>query len=511
MDLGAQEQPENPRDPQSPITGSAVEGRGIFEHGEPQARAKTYSLTRRIITAIVVVQLLLVAGLVGVAVNYARTELRSTFNTALDGDAMGALALLRYDEDPPHALTFDFSLLPPAPDPQHPPLFEIRRPGGQAIVRSSGWHSVPDAIARSRQRYLDFDYGGAPYRAVIFRNTPVLDSEEGTPVERVTVFYASSLEEDQLRLTRLSIYVGLTGLLLLLAANSIAIWSIRRGLYPLRELALQASAISVHNWNFRPSSGPRLARELSPLVQAIETVLERLKKSFRQQRDFTNDAAHELKTSVAIVKSTLQSLLHRPRTQREYEIGLGGLLEDCARLEDLLARMLRLARIEQLQQDGITRTKLGTTELSSTCEAAISRIASLAEGRNIRLVFEDSPSVYMLADPEDLELIWLNLLENAVQHSPPGSQVQMRVQLVGAGHARISVMDSGPGIPPGELPHIFERFHRGDPSRARTTGGFGLGLAICKTLVDAYDGSIEAINRPAEGTEMRVDLPIVLN
>ena len=86
----------------------------------------------------------------------------------------------------------------------------------------------------------------------------------------------------------------------------------------------------------------------------------------------------------------------------------------------------------------------------------------------------------MRADPEDLELIWLNLLENAVQYSPSGSQVKMRVNPNGGAMAEVSVSGFRPGHSSSELPHIFERFHRGDPSRARSTGGFGLGLAICK-------------------------------
>src|SRR5579864_4878992 len=112
-----------------------------------------------------------------------------------------------------------------------------------------------------------------------------------------------------------------------------------------------------------------MAKELAPLTSAIETVLERLRESFRQQRDFTSDAAHELKTSVAIVKSTLQTLLQRPRPEHEYRAGLESMLEDCGRLEDLLGRMLRLARIEQWAENGMNR-KLGITEVTSTCEAA---------------------------------------------------------------------------------------------------------------------------------------------
>jgi signal transduction histidine kinase len=171
--------------------------------------------------------------------------------------------------------------------------------------------------------------------------------------------------------------------------------------------------------------------------------------------------------------------------------------------------------------------------LTSTCEAAISRLEKMAAARNIRLQLVESPPVQLRADPKDLELIWINLLENAVQYSPTGSTVVLRIASLatnanaavladssnlpsnnGFAHpngaakiARVSVEDSGPGVPPAELPHIFERFHRGDPSRARTTGGFGLGLAICKALVESYGGRIEASNRDGQGTVVRVELP----
>ena len=105
-------------------------------------------------------------------------------------------------------------------------------------------------------------------------------------------------------------------------------------------------------------------------------------------------------------------------------------------------------------------------------------------------------------------MIWINLLENAIQYSCATSKVIVRVQRNGAGFARVSVEDSGPGIPAAELPNIFERFHRGDPSRARSTGGFGLGLAIAKAIVEAYGGRIEARRRHERGTEVCIDLPV---
>jgi signal transduction histidine kinase len=472
---------------------------------------RSFSLTHRLVAAVVACQLLLTAGLVTVAILYARSELRGTFDAALQGRAMSALALVRYSEDKPNVLVFDAERLPPPQDPANGDLYEIRGEGGQWIAGSNGWESLSGLVPENGGRYTDFQYSGSPYRAIAFRNVPVLDQEGDTVApEKITLIYAASLAEMRHRLAALAVYVGLSSLLLLLAANSFAAWSVRRGLEPLRELAVQANTISVRNWDFRPSPGATLATELSPLTRAIQAVLERLQEAFRQQRDFTSNAAHELKTSVAIIKSTLQSLLQKPRTQQEYLAGLEGLLEDCERLEDLLARMLRLARIEQMSEKMLPSAR-ATTELTSTCEAAISRIRALADTRRVTLEFCGPAAVHLRADPEDLELVWLNLLENAVRYSPAGSKVTVHVQSDGGNVAEVSVRDSGPGIPPAELPHIFERFHRGDPSRARSTGGFGLGLAICKTLVEAYGGKIDIMNLPLEGTEVRVKLPVDLN
>ncbi len=102
----------------------------------------------------------------------------------------------------------------------------------------------------------------------------------------------------------------------------------------------------------------------------------------------------------------------------------------------------------------------------------------------------------------------MNLLENAVQNSPPGSAVTMRLQQGPGATAQVSVRDSGPGIAPADLPHIFERFRRGQSDPARSTCGFGLGLAICKAVVGAYGGTIEAANLPDRGAEFRVNLPV---
>lgn len=466
---------------------------------------KPFSLADRIIARVIVCQLVLTAALTTFAVLYARQELGRGFDAALNGWATNTLAAVRYTETDVPDLLFDPSLLPPSSDPAHPNLFEIRKSNGQLLARSSA--PLP-AEPEGTGTFNDFVLSGIPYRAIVLRQVPVLDQEDNiiTPM-RVNVTYAAPLVGMHHQLLELGMSVACVGLLLLFIVSAVAAWGVRRGLEPLRELATQAGSISVIHWEFRPPAEASMAKELAPLTGAIETVLDRLHESFRQQRDFTSDAAHELKTSVAIVKSTLQSLLQRPRPEHEYRAGLESMLEDCGRLEDLLARLLRLARIEQWAENGMNR-KLGVTEITSTCEAAVSRIQTLAAARNIEIELIAPREVHLQADPEDLEVIWVNLLENALQYSPAGSKVAIHVDGDGGNTACVSVQDSGPGIPEEQLPHVFKRFYRGDPSRSRSTGGFGLGLAICQAMVTAYGGQIEAISCDGRGTEMRVQLPV---
>ena len=138
---------------------------------------------------------------------------------------------------------------------------------------------------------------------------------------------------------------------------------------------------------------------------------------------------------------------------------------------------------------------------------AIARIRKVADEREIEVELVALDQVSMRADPADLELLWLNFLENSVQASSAGSKVKVVVTLEGS-RATVLVSDEGGGIAKSDLPHIFERFRRGDPSRSRTTGGFGLGLAIANSIVEAYKGTLRADSTLGEGTNMWVCLPV---
>jgi signal transduction histidine kinase len=476
---------------------------------EPVAESeiKRFSLTKRLILAVIGSQFLFAIGLVVLGCYYSRFYLRSAFDVNLEGRALSVTALVYYPDDGSPGLLFDDSKIPPSPHHVHKDIYFVTSDHGNFEKHGANYPKGLFERIPAGFRYWDFRSQGEPYRAIILRNVPILDTEEGVrpPLPKLTVIYAAPTMDISQRIGHLARSIAFTSIALLIPTLMLATWSIRRTLTPLNELARQAHSISVRTWNFEPSAEAKATAELEPLINAIETVLDGLHRAFTRQQEFLGDAAHELKTSFAILKSSWQSLLHRPRTADEYRRGLSYVSEDSDRLEDLLNRMLRLARVEQWAADGIHR-ELDTVDLASSCEIAVARINQLAAQRGIEIRFSALDSPAMLADSEDLELVWINLLENAIQYSPSGTVVDLQLTMNGK-HASVLVSDHGRGIPETELPYIFERFRRGDPSRARATGGFGLGLAIAKSIVEAYQGSIWVESKLGGGTNFVVRLP----
>jgi len=466
------------------------------------------SIKGRLIAVVVLSQALLAGGLLLAGVYYTRASLLSTLDASMQARAMSVAALVRYTEDASGNVYFDDSLVPPSIDPDHPDLFAVWTEKSGLLTHSANWPNGLD-VSPSGSAHWNFKWAHVHYRGLRAFRAPVLDREEGPSFhpQTLTILYAAPTRRIQEQVREAGIFIALVSLGLLGVTVLLALWGIRRGLLPLQQLAQQAELVSAQDWELHlPQDVPQIA-ELRPLIQSMETMLARLERSFVQQKEFLGNAAHELKTPVAVLKSTLQSLLQRPRTSEDYQQGLEHSLEDLQRLEQLLQWMLRLARAEQWAH-GALRRDLQIVDVTATCEEAAERIRHLAADRRTTIHLTKNGQVPFRADPEDLQLVWSNILENAVRYSPEGGSVEFSVERKEDGRARVTCQDHGPGIPPHELPHIFERFYRGDASRARATGGFGLGLAIAKALVEAYGGTITADSAPGEGTRMTVELPI---
>jgi signal transduction histidine kinase len=363
---------------------------------------------------------------------------------------------------------------------------------------------------------------GSPYLVLRMRGSRTVDpGEQGGKLRTVTILYGSPTIHLWHAIRGAVEFYAVGSVVLLLVTGPLIAWLLHRGLLPLRQLAALAAGVSVDSWNFSPPASARATPELAPLTQAIESVLQRLERSFVQQRAFVSDAAHELKTAVAVQKSSLQLLNMKRRSAQEYQAGLERCLADSQRLESLVADMLALARAESATaEDGPRRV----VELAECVRQVAAQLETVAAVRQVRVDLEGMAAagapetIQVGVAAEDGALLVSNLLLNALQHSPAGSAVEVRLTAE-AGSALLVIRDQGDGIPAEALPHVFDRFYRGDPSRTRNTGGTGLGLAIAKAIVNKAGGTIQIVsqadpnlpgpNPPGQGTAVTVRLPVI--
>jgi len=468
---------------------------------------KKLSITRRLIVSVVLTQLILTAAVVALSTYLTKWQLRKAFDSALHGRAMSVAALVRFSEDEHPHLVFDSAQAPPPLDHEWQDMYEILGDDGTVIGRSPQWSDKLASAKKADRPYWNAHVGHAQYR-VIRLSTPVLDSEgpEVSASATIRVLYAASTEEIQERIWEVAVMTAVGSLLLLGIATAITIWAVRKGLSPLAALAGSAGEVTARDWKLHAPEEAHATVELAPLTAAMDRMLATLERAFTSQREFVTNAAHELKTPITVLKSTLQWALQKPRTADEYRNELQNALEDAARLESLTHSMLRLARAEQIQAG--QRLDLPVVDLAASCETSAERWRPLAEAKSVRVELESEGSPQVKGDPDDLETIWNNLLDNAIRYSPPGGEVRLSISRDN-GKARIEVRDQGPGIREQDLQNIFDRFHRSDISRARETGGYGLGLAIAKAMAEAYGGSIAAETRLGSGTTFSVKLPVL--
>ena len=301
-----------------------------------------------------------------------------------------------------------------------------------------------------------------------------------------------------------SFYVGASALLLLFTSLVIIIL-LRKALSPIQELSAEASSISIHSLSFRAPAAAMQMRELRPLAETLSQVVDGLKQSVDQQNRFLGDAAHELKTAVSIVHSSIQLLLMRSRNAVEYTSGLETVLGDSLRVNQLVNRMLDAARFAEGKTE-LTSPHNASTDLVEISQRVVQRLQPILEAQKARIVMHGELQALVRVTADDLDVLLSNLIINAAQHSRDGGLIALNVGSMD-GHALLTVQDHGYGISMEALPHVFERFYREDASRSRETGGAGLGLSICKAIAEAASGTIEIESTVGSGTTVRVTLP----
>jgi heavy metal sensor kinase len=307
--------------------------------------------------------------------------------------------------------------------------------------------------------------------------------------ETVVVGCAIEPQRRELKLTAVNLTV--MGGLVLLVGLAGGWWLVGRALRPIAEISSTATKISAGDLSQRINTA-EAESELGQLAAVLNSTFARLETAFAQQQQFAADAAHELRTPVSVLLTQTQTALTREREAASYRQTVEACQRAAQRMRKLIESLLELARFDA-GQEILSRQPFDLARAAAEC---VELIRPLAEERRVKISTELAP-LEITGDAGRLAQVITNLLTNAVQFNQPEGEVRLRLE-ARDGLAVLEVADTGRGIAPADLPHVFERFYRADPARTGA-GNSGLGLSICKAIVEAHGGSIEAANGSGSG------------
>lgn len=297
------------------------------------------------------------------------------------------------------------------------------------------------------------------------------------------------------------LYLGLPLFLTLAALGGY--WMSSRALGPVDEIIRAARGISITSLSSRLAV-PKTGDELERLASTLNEVLGRLEASFHRITQFTADASHELRTPISLMRTNAEITLRKSRPEAEYRAALSEILGESEKLSVLVEQLLDLARADS----GLTAFRLVRTNLAEAMDQAYRKVRVLADAKQLN-ASEHLPSepIWIQGDLAALERLFLIFLDNAIKYTAPGGQIEMHLT-AHDGVAEAEVLDTGIGISPDAIPHIFERFYQADRSRSRENGGSGLGLAIGQWIAQTHGGSIAVESQISEGTSFRLRFPL---
>jgi len=310
------------------------------------------------------------------------------------------------------------------------------------------------------------------------------------------------VERDIDRMTRIMAPVGLA---IFLLAPLGGYFLANRAIDPLQKIISTTERLRPSHFEERLTVRG-IDDELDQLAQKINQFLDQIAAHLTKHREFLANAAHELRSPLAAIQSSVEVTLQQPRSSEEYEELLYSIDEQCHFLGQLVNQVLELATSEA----GLTETRKVPVDLDQVVRQACDMFEAVAEERGLRLEFPSRGPVTTGGDPQQLRQLVTNLIDNAIKFTPRGGTVSVSLARDDAQHVvRLAVHDSGIGIAQADLSKVFDRFYRADKSRQRGTEihGSGLGLSICQAIVQGHHGTIVVRSTPGCGSTFEVTLP----
>jgi heavy metal sensor kinase len=325
-----------------------------------------------------------------------------------------------------------------------------------------------------------------------------------------------SLETLDAARRRLLIILGIAVPVALLLGSYGGLLLANQALRPVDRITRAAEQISTGDLTERVPMSAKMD-EIGRLVVTFNQMISRLQAAFERQKQFTSDASHEMRTPLAVMRGDIEIALRRERSAEEYRRVLTSNLEEIVRLSRLVEDLLMLARADH----GQLELRHEPVDLSKLCQQMVEYISPLAQQKGQDILYfqlngkapesapADSREIKINGDIQRIKQLLLNLLDNAIKYTDFGGKVALELTTEDK-CAVITIVDTGRGIPPEDLPHIFERFFRKSKSTSdRSATGFGLGLSIVKWIVDSHSGKITAQSEVGKGTTFSVKFPLI--
>jgi len=377
-------------------------------------------------------------------------------------------------------------------------IFEVAGPDGHWIYRSPRFLSAEPALAPFTGRSVSFQttnlealqYRVARQQIAIDGNVYLVDAAVPTePFDQAL---------DNFRFIEKSFLP-----LLVLLASFLGYWLSGKALAPVNLIIESAERVGVHNLS-RRLEVPRAKDELRRLTEHLNAMLDRIETSVKRITRFTADASHDLRTPLALIRTSAELVLRRPRSEPEYREALARILATSEETTELIEQLLMLARADA----NAAQLKLESTNLQAVLRRVAQKCRVLASGKGLAFSESIPPRhALLMANEPALERLLMCVVDNAVKYTSAGGHLSLALFLVN-GQAVIQMQDTGIGIAEKDLPHVFERFYRADQVRSRETRGSGLGLSIARWIAESHHGSIELNSRLGQGTNVTIRLPL---
>jgi two-component system heavy metal sensor histidine kinase CusS len=385
--------------------------------------------------------------------------------------------------------------------------FQVSRVGGEPFFQSNRLKprrflvpSIPGSL-----KHLDFESVALGTDDISFESLGhlrLMSRLVAGPDSPLVVQAATSLASIDQELAELLTVLLLAGPLALVCALGGGYVLARQALAPVDRIVQTADQITATQLDQRievPSTNDELGR----LARTLNGMIARLEQSFEEIRRFTADAAHELRTPIAVLRTEAEVALGQPREPEQYRAILEDQLEELERLSRLAERLLFLCRGDA----GLVPLARRMVDLREVIENVADHMRMVAKERDVTLLAEVLSECAVSVDEEQIRRLLFNLVDNAIKFTHANGTVRVEILRVDT-EARIVVADTGTGIAPEHLPHVFQRFYRVDPTCDSDGGGTGLGLAISRAIAEAHGGSITIESAVGVGTRVIVVLPV---